>query len=412
MPIVDQGLPAALAEALRQQVDTAELRYVAAENAVLGPFSAELGVGRTVPRGIMVPFRGGPSVPARYALDVAGMVVADRDSGDILIAGQDYVVDETYGSLCLPESGSGSGRSVVLSYTYSLARIDRLERSPTGDLDVARGIGHLTAPRPPRQREAWEHLALVYVPHFAGEGDYEVFTEAEHRRPLPASSGRLPGMQARIDAGEEIRLLFLGDSITEGGDASTDRDSFPVVAAECLSRSIPGIDLDLNVVARGGSRSAQWLDDSAFPECDWSRIDDARPHLTVIEFLNDVYLDAEDLPANYDELIRRLRAIGSEVVLTTPPFTTPATMSDTGYDGVDRRAYVLWLRDYAEAEGIPLVDVSAMWEQLADDGMPYWTLLANGLNHPDDRGHQMAGELIAGGIQEMLGRGDNRKEDA
>ena len=406
MQTMNRDLPAATSASLRSLVDPAELRHVPSEHATLRPFSTELGVGRTVPRGIMIPFRGGPSLPARQALDVESLVVRDRHDGAILVADQDYVVDAIYGSICLPEHAEVRERDVILTYTYSLARLDRLERSPSGQLDLAAGIGHLSAPRPPQPREGWEHVALVFVPHFAGRGEHEVFTRADHRSPRPMSLGRLPALRARIEEGQGIRVLFLGDSITEGGDASTDHDTFTAVATRSLQKGLAGVDVEVAVVAKGGSKSAEWLDEEGFPECDWSRVEAARPDVTIVEFLNDVDLAPGVLPANYAELIRRLRAIGSEIVLTTPPFTIPATMGDPDHSGIDDRPYVRWLRAYAAEESIPLIDVSRRWEQLAEEGIPYWTVLVNGLNHPDDRGHEMAGELIAGGIQEMLARRD------
>jgi hypothetical protein len=62
---------------------------------------------------------------------------------------------------------------------------------------------------------------------------------------------------------------------------------------------------------------------------------------------------------------------------------------------VDPRPYTRFLREFAAAEGIALADISARWERLADLGLPYVTLLANGINHPDDRGHFLAAEELA-----------------
>lgn len=404
MPTTQDEIPTEIAEALAGRVPGAELRRVTKEPAVLGTFSEELGVGRAVPRGVMIPFRGWPSIPARYALGPNTLEVRDRHTGELLRADSDYVVDPIYGSLCLPPDATGTNRDVDLSYEYSLSRLDRLERSSSGELSLVTGIGHLSAPVAPRPRDGFEFVALVFVPHFAQAGEFEVFLPAAERSPLPESTGQLPGMKALLAAGEPVRIVFLGDSITEGGDASTDRDAFAAIASEGIRAAFPEATIDTVVVARGGSRSHQWLDDNAFPECDWSRVDAAKPQVTIVEFLNDTYVDHDSLQQNYDELIRRLRALGSEIVLTTPPFTAAATMDDPDHRGIDSRPYVLWLRDYAAANRLPLIDVSRRWEQLREEALPYWTLLINSLNHPDDRGHQMAGELIAQGIHEMVAR--------
>ena len=41
-----------------------------------------------------------------------------------------------------------------------------------------------------------------------------------------------------------------------------------------------------------------------------------------------------------------------------------------------------------------LADASARWEHLWQEGLPYVTLLRNGINHPDDRGHSLFSEEL------------------
>jgi len=53
----------------------------------------------------------------------------------------------------------------------------------------------------------------------------------------------------------------------------------------------------------------------------------------------------------------------------------------------ETRPQVQWLRDIAEEKGAGVADASRRWEHLASEGIPYTTLLWNGINHPDDRGH-------------------------
>ena len=56
---------------------------------------------------------------------------------------------------------------------------------------------------------------------------------------------------------------------------------------------------------------------------------------------------------------------------------------------------MLALRKFAASHGLALADASARWEHLWKEGIPYVTLLRNGINHPDDRGHALfADELM------------------
>ena len=43
-----------------------------------------------------------------------------------------------------------------------------------------------------------------------------------------------------------------------------------------------------------------------------------------------------------------------------------------------------------------LADATARWEHLWKEGIPYVTLLRNGINHPDDRGHALFADELMG----------------
>lgn len=373
----------------------AERRLVRGEPAELPPFSADVWTGRYVPRGIMVPFRGQAGTPAPHALESSSLIV--REGERVLTIGADYVVDETYGTLCLP-APDARPRAVTLDYDFVLLRIDSIVENSGGERRMLRGVSHLTNPHPPR---AGDDEVLVANLLIDGRVDRPgVFTPADASTGEPIEpSVVLPRASTRAVDDPPLRLLFLGDSITEGGDASTDHDTFRAVAERLLRAR--GVSLDARVAATGGSRSVQWLD-PANSACDWERVVSATPDVTVVEFLNDAYLDPQEWAPAYDELVARLTDLGSEVVLMTPPFTMPETMNGTD-DVDDGRAYVDFLRGYAHEHGLPLIDVSARWERLRDEGLPYRTLLANGINHPDDRGHRLTGEFVGTALLALLG---------
>lgn len=378
----------------------AEDRFVRGEDAVLPPFSDDVWTGRYVPRGILVPFRGQVGTPAPFALDASSLVV--RRGDEVLRADVDYAIDPVYGTLCLPAPDAAPAE-VTLDYRYTLLRLDSIVRDDDmAGRRVVRGVSHLTNPHPPRPRGGETVEAHVLIDARAEGPTVFALRAATGPGPVPiATPGRLPAAARRMADGEPLRVLFLGDSITEGGDASTEEDSFRAVAVRALREWYPRIEA--SVAATGGSRSVQWLDhdDSS---CDWDRVVAAAPHVTLVEFLNDAYLDPAAWPHAYDELVSRLVALGSEVVLMTPTFTLRTAMhGSAGTD--DGRPYVRFVRDYARRADLPVIDVSARWERLRDEGLPYWTLLANGINHPDDRGHRMTGEFVAEALQRLLEAG-------
>ena len=92
---------------------------------------------------------------------------------------------------------------------------------------------------------------------------------------------------------------------------------------------------------------------------------------------------------HYGKAIAQARGIGAEVILITPHFTMPSMMGFDDEWGVDRRPACQALREIAEAEAVGLADAARRWQRLARIGLPYTTLLYNGINHPDDRGHRI-----------------------
>lgn len=53
----------------------------------------------------------------------------------------------------------------------------------------------------------------------------------------------------------------------------------------------------------------------------------------------------------------------------------------------ETRAAVGFLKEFAAENNVGLADASRRWAHLWQEGLPYMTLLNNGINHPDDRGH-------------------------
>ncbi|MCZ2150146.1 MAG: SGNH/GDSL hydrolase family protein [Bryobacterales bacterium] len=156
-------------------------------------------------------------------------------------------------------------------------------------------------------------------------------------------------------------------------------------------------------VAVGGSNSRQWLypEKYKFPIAEaaarlqWGRVEAAKPDLVTVEFVNDAGLKADEVERVYGEILRRVHGLGAELILITPHFTRMAMMGFHTQRDKDQRPYVLALRDLATRHHIALADASARWEHLRKEGIPYITLLNNGINHPDDRGHLLfAEELI------------------
>jgi hypothetical protein len=60
----------------------------------------------------------------------------------------------------------------------------------------------------------------------------------------------------------------------------------------------------------------------------------------------------------------------------------------------DPRPYVRDLKPFAADHHVALADASSRWERLRRQGIPFMTLEANGINHPDARGHQIFSDAL------------------
>ncbi|HEX6445739.1 MAG TPA: GDSL-type esterase/lipase family protein [Streptosporangiales bacterium] len=378
-------MPEALARAVRE-VEPAEVRAVHGEPLTLPPVAPDRWIAGVAPHGIRTGFRGQDRIPAPGALDAGSLVV--RCGTRVLRRGADYLVDPVWGTI---GTTAADAEQVTVDYRYSLRRLDAIMRREDGRVVPLRGRSHLTGPRPPVPASG-ELLGTVLVPYFGGAGSGEAFPYVEPpRRVSPPQGGRLPETTRRLREHAGLRVVCWGDSVTCGGDASAEATAYPALVERGLRDA--GADARVTVVAVDGSNSAQWLSGEGVA-CDWRRVEAARPHLVTLEFVNDAELDPAVWPSLYGEILARVRRMGAELLVTTPHFTMPAWMGSDRPADPDGRAYTAFLRAFCRSGSVALADVSLRWEHLALEALPYVTLLHNGVNHPDDRGHALAADEI------------------
>ncbi len=340
-------------------------------------------------------------VPAPGAIDPDSIVV--RFQGHALQNGVDYSADKMYGTLGLtPHSSVTDQDDVEVDYRFSLRRIDAIVRAANGQRVVREGKSHLTVPLPPQLEKTDRRLANVFVDYFSDGRDVDVFPIQQRAADATTFStpNRIPKTLAKIRQGKPVTIVAWGDSVTAGGDASAPETRYPAVFARRLKKRFPQADVHVVTVAVGGSNSRQWLYPDRFPgpvpqATRWQRLVDARPDLVTVEFVNDAGMAPQQVNQVYADILNRLRKIDAEVILITPHFTMPSMMHMRSLREPDRRPYVLALRAFANRRHVALADASSRWGHLAKEGIPYVTLLRNGINHPDDRGHAIfADELM------------------
>jgi len=317
------------------------------------------------------------------------VVVKSLDGSIVYEEGKDYLVDHTWGAIGrVPTGRIPQGASVLVSYKYSLQRIDLIEVNENGNLVLKKGKEEKTCPLPPKPDEGYYPLLHIYLPYHTKELSDELIYPVGPSYPQPTREEMLANARFvsktldKLRKGEKVTIVFWGDSVTAGGDASSPDKAFPALFVKMLQERFPKAKIIMVTAGIGGTNTNQRL-----PNIE-SEVLAYNPDLVVIEFVNDMGFTEENLRNNYYKAIDLIRERGGEVIILTPHFTMPSMMGLSSVKNAkETRKAVDILRKIAREKGVGLADASKRWEHLAKEGIPYVTLLYNGINHPDDRGH-------------------------
>ena len=225
---------------------------------------------------------------------------------------------------------------------------------------------------------------FVYV-DYAHQGKWE-------RPPVKTDLGaaRLPKTRQKLEAGEKVRIVAFGDSITAGGDASEPGLIFWERWAAALRAKYPRASIEAINGATGGDATVQGLQRLQ------EKVLQQKPDLVLIGFgMNDhnragygVPLDA--FAANLRTMIGRIRAdTGAEIVL----FSAFPPNPKWHYGSHNMQAYADTTERVAREEHCAFADVYHSWMSLAARKKPE-DLLANNINHPNDYGHWIYFEAL------------------
>jgi hypothetical protein len=98
---------------------------------------------------------------------------------------------------------------------------------------------------------------------------------------------------------------------------------------------------------------------------------------------------------SYNALNDEFTKDGIEWMLVIPHYNYHSWMGEpTDRVETDNRPFVLNLRKYVANHNMAYADWSARWGHLAKEGIPFETLLLNGVNHPNDHAHQMLSDAL------------------
>jgi lysophospholipase L1-like esterase len=231
-------------------------------------------------------------------------------------------------------------------------------------------------------KEEFDHTA------FPGYGNTDFFAFVDYAAPDSTSwpvqrpqTVYLERTRAKLTAGEAVKIVAYGDSITAGGDATTPNLIFWNRWADELRGKYPAAAITVQNGATGGDSTVQGLARLQ------SKVLDEHPDLVLIGFgMNDHNkggVPAPQFEQNLKEMIARIRGeTSAEAILFSAFPPNPKWQF-----GSQRMAdYAAATERSARETSCAYANVFGNWSALAARKKPE-DLLGNNINHPNDFGH-------------------------
>ena len=201
----------------------------------------------------------------------------------------------------------------------------------------------------------------------------------------------LPRVTGRLQRREQLTIVVMGDSISEGYDASGFHSFAPMqppyaslVAAGLEQRFASRIELHNIAVAGSSASDGAW---------EAARLAELNPNLVILAYgMNDAtYADAREFERDIAAIIGGVRtdSADAEFILIAPMRPT------AGCDFVPATR-ISEYRDVLaglSGDGIALADMTTLWTDLQQRKTAI-DLSGNGLNHPNDFGHRLYAQVI------------------
>jgi lysophospholipase L1-like esterase/predicted GH43/DUF377 family glycosyl hydrolase len=344
-----------------------------------------------------LPSRWGPGVHLRKCVAAnalpdcvdAESIVVRLPDGTRCERDKDYSIEPRWAGVArLPGGRITTDTEVSIDYRASMMRIDSIAVDPQGQLTLVTGEPACNTPQQPQLTTGSVRLANVFM-WFRTKAlaDWQIMSIGEpfpepNPEELKQRAATIPKTLQKLREHKPVLVATWGDSVTAGGDSSRASLAYANLFLSQLRDRFPASVISHINAGIGGTNT-----DHRLPGLQ-QEVLSHHPDLVTIEFVNDMDFPAEKLRKNYAQAIEQIRAAGAEIILLTPHFTMMDFMHKQQPRGPETRPAVETLRQIAAEHHIGLADAARRWEHLDVEGIPYVTLLANGINHPEDRGHQ------------------------
>lgn len=342
--------------------------------------------------------------PGKLYPETLRVKAGQEDNAMVFTEGKDYLLEPSWGSFGRIEGGAiGEGREVYIDYDYEADRLDTIAINAAGEARLFEGTPALGVVLPAKEEEGFSPVARVYVPgritKLTEDNLYPVYFDAPDETGHAPSTAEefLPQTVAKLRLGEPLTLVTFGDSVTCGGGVGSDQTQW--WQGQLLARlkdRYPASQVTWKNAGWGGASSKSYMASPRGSEHDYIRdVLEPEPDLVIIEFVNDAGLDEQGVADHYGKILDNLRGVGAEVILMTPHLVRPDFLGlSTTKVKEDPRAYVRGLKAFGKANHVAVADASTLYCDLWRRGLPYMTLMANSINHPDARGHALFADAL------------------
>lgn len=333
----------------------------------------------------------------------------------LLKPGTDFEIDLLWATLGrVTNSPVKEGEPVFASYRHALFRLDSIVLTADGRILLKRGEPRPAAPEAPSLATGERRLANVWLPGLISKLTPEnilPLLESEYPEPPRESPSQIekftPRTWAKLRAGEKVRILAWGDSVTVGTYLPDyENQRWQVQFVNRLRARFPKAQIELVTEAWGGRSTASYLGEPPGSEHNFKeKVLDVRADLIVSEFVNDAGLNEAAVEEHYGRLLESFKGIGAEWIILTPHYVRPDWMNLTRERDIDEdpRPYVRGLRQFAAKHGVALADASLRYGRLWRQGLPYSTLMLNAINHPNAHGMRLFADSLMALFPETAG---------
>lgn len=204
---------------------------------------------------------------------------------------------------------------------------------------------------------------------------------------VAAEAPQLTRTRQRLEAGDAVTIVCLGDSVTGVYYHTGGRRSYPELLEETLHKTFRASKVRVINAGVSGNRTSDGL---ARLRNDVLQF---KPDLVVVKFgLNDMEgLPVERFTENLKELATQIQAAGAEILFCTP--------NDVIDSPVRRRGelvnYVAAIRNFCSLNSLPLADIFAAFESLRASGDADFRFEMNDEIHPNLDGHRRIAAMLA-----------------